>query len=570
MKNRRTIMWLLVAILLTGVFHLLLSYNGGVESALLPRTVLLDQPALKATRVTVARRGARPAVLEQSAAWRLVAPYATGIDESTVLRMLDRLRTSEIKSAYSEQELLRLGLTRAKLGLAEPRVTVSVQGEDFATTLLFGALTPVGDEAYAAVEGEAAVYVVSSNLFAAVDIPPEGFRRRGILPAGIEDAQQLDIKQGAGSFMRFAREGGLWNLVQPTNATASATRVTSFLKELSAASAIRFVWPTGEPGEPAVASAGLLAGYGLDAGNAVTVTVRGFDGEDHQVAFGNEKDGLVCALVQNAEAIVGVEAKLKEQAMAGYTSFLDTRLFPFDPEAVARVSIDDAGTTYLLAKGEDGRWLMDSPVAAATDPTTVRALVVRLCALRSEALAKDGLIVSLSTNTAPVTVSRHAVLADLRLENLRSRRILRIEPASVRRIVSTQGGRSTAVVYDRDRGVWNVEASEKPGTVSAPAAADILAALNPLRAEWIVKLKVSAADLRNYGLEHPVRTLAIDLQKADSGRRNILIGDRAQGGRFATLGASDAVFVLSEETIRRLSGELVVSEGRKEGDGPTL
>ena len=151
-------------------------------------------------------------------------------------------------------------------------------------------------------------------------------------------------------------------------------------------------------------------------------------------------------------------------------------------------------------------------------------------------------------------------LDGLRLENLRSREILKVDPTGVRRVVSTRDGRATAVVFDRDRGVWNVEASETDGTVSAQAVGDLLAAINPLKAEWIVKLKVTAADLRAYGLEHPSLQLSIDLQKADSVRRNILVGDRAQGGWFATLGASDAVFVLSEATVRRLSTDLVAAE----------
>lgn len=560
MKNRRTIVWLVLAILLTGLVHMLLSYKGGLEAALLPRTALLDQPALKATRVTVARKGARPAVLEQGTGWRLAEPYVLGVDESTVMRMLDLLRTSEIKSAYSEQELLRLGLVRETLGLEDPRVKVTVSGDGFTREISFGALTPVGDEAYAAVAGEAAVYVVSSNLLAAVDLSPEGFRRRAIFPSGVETAQQLDIKQGTGSFMRFARDGELWNLVQPTNATASASKVKDLLKELASASAVKFVWPTGEVGEPAAATASLLAGYGLDPENAVTVTVKCFDGEDRQVAFGSEKDGLVCALVQNAEAIVRVDARLKELAAAGAAGFLDTRLFPFEPEAVTRVSVEDAGTAYLLAKGADGQWLMDAPVAAATDSETVEGLVARLCALRSDDLSKEGVTVAVTTNAKPVVVSRQAALAGIRLENLRSREILKQDPASVRRLVMTRDGKPTAVVYDRDRGVWNVEASEKPGTVAAQAVADVLAALNPLKAEWIVKLKVSATDLRAYGLEHPVRTVAIDQQKADSVRRNILVGDRTQDGWYATLGASDAVFVLSDEVVRRLSAELVTAE----------
>ena len=81
--------------------------------------------------------------------------------------------------------------------------------------------------------------------------------------------------------------------------------------------------------------------------------------------------------------------------------------------------------------------------------------------------------------------------------------------------------------------------------------------MNPLRAEWIVKLRVSAADLREYGLETPRWTIAIDQVREDSVRRNVLIGDQAQGGWFATLGAADAVFVLSDETVARLTAPLV-------------
>ena len=52
-------------------------------------------------------------------------------------------------------------------------------------------------------------------------------------------------------------------------------------------------------------------------------------------------------------------------------------------------------------------------------------------------------------------------------------------------------------------------------------------------------------------------TVAIDQAKEDSVRRNILIGDEAQGGRFATLGATDAVFVISQEVLNRLTEPLV-------------
>jgi hypothetical protein len=88
----------------------------------------------------------------------------------------------------------------------------------------------------------------------------------------------------------------------------------------------------------------------------------------------------------------------------------------------------------------------------------------------------------------------------------------------------------------------------------------LAASLSPLRAEWIVTLKVSSSDLRNYGLETPRLTLAVDMDRDDDVRRNILVGDEAQGGWFATLGANDAVFVLPSRTVDRFRAKLVSNE----------
>ena len=40
-------------------------------------------------------------------------------------------------------------------------------------------------------------------------------------------------------------------------------------------------------------------------------------------------------------------------------------------------------------------------------------------------------------------------------------------------------------------------------------------------------------------------------------RRNILVGGEAQGGRYATLGAADAVFVISTDLVDRLAAPIV-------------
>ena len=257
-----------------------------------------------------------------------------------------------------------------------------------------------------------------------------------------------------------------------------------------------------------------------------------------------------------------VSSALKDAALADISVFADDRLFPCARAQVSRLSLTDGETTYLLAKDSDGVWVLDAPVSAPTDGESVNALLDRLFALRSGDTNETGVAVSMTGRATPVTVSREAALDGLRLENLRSREILRIDPAGVKRVVVTgpKGTPPVAVVSDRDRNAWNVESAETSGKVDQAALDGVLSALNPLRAQWIVKMKVSASDLRNYGLESPRLTLAVDQTKDDSVRRNVLVGNDAQGGAFATVGSSDAVFVLPEDVVRRLSAPLVAEE----------
>ena len=71
------------------------------------------------------------------------------------------------------------------------------------------------------------------------------------------------------------------------------------------------------------------------------------------------------------------------------------------------------------------------------------------------------------------------------------------------------------------------------------------------------KLKVLAADLDDYGLDKPSLTIAIDQEVDAAVRRNIMVGKKTKGGRFATIGASDAVFVIGDEVLNRLSADII-------------
>lgn len=564
MTNRRVIVWLIVLLTLTGLAHLLLSYRGRFEDSLVQRSSLFGTQAEASTRLVLERAGAAGAVIERVGDWRLTEPYSSGVDQQVVMKLIGMMIDSPIENSIGDVELRRLGRTRADFGLNAPRLRVTVSGEGFRESAAFGKSTPDGGGIYAAIDGEKAVYVVSSNVFAAADLPPEGFRRRSLFLEQPETVDSVSVKRGTGSFVRFVRSGELWRMFRDDGGVpASAEKVAKLTEGLLTASATGFAWPKGEPGEPATATAALLAAYGLDPENAVTVTLKRKGLPDQQVSLGKDAgETSIYALVQGAEAIVTVDRALRDAAVADLSAFTDDRLFPYEMAQVSRLSIVDGETTYLLAKDADGNWVLDAPVAAATDAASVNALLDRLAGLRLADTNATGVAISMTSNSAPVTVAKETSLVGIRFEDLRSREILKIDPSGVKRLTVSGSGVANvrSVVYDRDRRVWNVESAEAFGKADAEAIESVLAALNPLKAEWIVKMKVSASDLRSYGLDTPRLTVAVDQVKDDSVRRNILVGNEAQGGSFATIGSSDAVFVLPRDTVRRLFTPLVREE----------
>jgi len=560
MRNMRIIVWLSVGIAALLGVNILLTFNDSQDTAIVQRTSLLPFPDDAVSLIEISRGGVVESVLTHTGSWRLVEPFAGSVDEAVVLKLLDALAYAPLDDSLGDQELLRLGRTRADFGLESPRLAVRIRAGASETAISFGSPTPSASGVYAAIDDVRAVFVVPSNTFAAVDVPVSGFRRRTLFTSGEESVASFDVKRGAGEFMRFRREGDGWLMVQPTEGPASLTKIKKLLSDVMSASAVDFVWPVGGSNEVAEASDALLAGYGLGAESAVTLTLKGTDGSDRRISFGSDAgEGRVYALVHNGAAVVTVDAALKDLVSPGNSALADTRLFPYETSQVSGMSIVDDGVACMLAKNEDGTWRLDSPISAAASSTAVDSLLSAVLALRGGDTDENGVEVSISADERKVRVSRAALGPGFRLENLRSLEILKIDPASVRRLSVTGSGTNgtESVVYDRDRRAWSVEVSSVKGTVSENGVARVLGVVNPLEAGRIVKLKVSADDLGGYGLEKPRLTVAIDLEREDAIRRNILVGDATDGGCFATVGASDAVFVLPESAVYDLSADIV-------------
>ena len=559
MRNAKSIIILLTIIAVAAALDYFVYFGKGPSSTS-KRTTLVDFQS-EAVSVRIERVGSPAVVLDRGlGGWRLTDPFASGADEQAVMKIVDVLTQTPVVEVISDSELLKLGRTRADFSLEEPVLTVTLTGMDKSVCrFMFGSATPTQDGVYASVEGIDAVFILGKPAFSFVDVRPDDLRQRSLLPLGGAWVTSFEIKREGIPLLEFLRTGEGWNV---GSEKASSQKITEFIDDLTTASAVSFIWPVGSSNETDHVTSSLLAGYGLDPDSAVTVTLNDINGKSRRLSFGKEADdGNVYALVQNGNAIVTVPSKLRDFARQDPVMFTDSRLFPVEARSVNGFSVSSDGSLYSLVRDKDGKWGLESPVVAPADQEASDALLSLILSLSpADVVKENGVAVSVLTNMSKVLIPRERILGKRTFEDLRSREMLKIDAPLVKRIVSTVGGKTpktASVVYDRERRQWNLDTEADGVAVNVKGVESVLSVINPLAAVRIEKLAVVAADLDDYGLDTPFLTVAIDQDSDETIRRNILIGKKTRGGRFATIGSSDAIFVISDATVSRLSASIV-------------
>ena len=152
MKNMRIIVWLLVGIAALAGAHVLLSLNDSRNTAIVQRTSLLAVPDDAVSLVSISRNGAVESVLTHTGTWRLVEPFAGSVDETVVKKLLDALAYKPFEDSLGDQDILKIGRTRADFGLENPWLSVRVRAGTTETTISFGSPTPTKSGVYAAID----------------------------------------------------------------------------------------------------------------------------------------------------------------------------------------------------------------------------------------------------------------------------------------------------------------------------------------------------------------------------------------------------------------------------------
>ena len=538
MKSSKTIIRLLFVCFALILLHLAVTLRWSKESKIIRRATLIsDSPLVK---IELAKTNEAAVVITNAVEWKLVEPIKAGVDKSRMNAITDALQVWQFDDILETTELNKLGRTEEDFGLTNPRLKVKAVFDNEVKNINFGEDTSTHDGVYANIEGEEYVLVVPRLSYEALAVSADDVRRRQLFETTSEEVLSVDIRDGNGNFEQFDRQG-----IKNEN-------FSKYLNNLLTAEAQDFVWSASLAEDSATASASLLSSYGLESENSTLVVLHGVDGHDTSISFGKPAgEGKVYALVFGGTSIVTVNENLKAK-VDKVEELVDRRLFPVDEREITSIGLTLDGVKYLLSKSETG-WRLDAPIVAPANSVLVEKIKSRILALNEDALADEGIMVTIPGGKAPCVVVKNLVLGGEAIENLRSSEIVNLVPADVKRI--TLGDAS--IIFNAERRQWMIEESAKNGVLNEEAVLRLIATLDPLNAIKVERLKVTDGDLAEFGLLQPAFKIAIDLVDANAARKNILIGNETANGYYATLGSNDAIFIISQEQMQVMTAPII-------------
>ena len=507
-------------------------------------------------------------------AWHLSSPYSAPADAAAVSRLVDMATLMPLGDMRTDAELAELHEDFSDFGLAGGgRLKLVLRAGTREAEVLFGETTASGKEVYARAVGLRNVFTLPVEALDAVPVDADGFRRRTLVSCSRDEIAGIDLRVPGSPFVKLVRGKGGWTVSAPVEGPAEMDAVATLADGLVGARVAGFILPSAlQPGsgsEDAAVKASALEPYGLAADVGHAVTVRTQSGAVEQVVFGSRADtNLVYALVQNGRAVVTVDAALAELCRAGGAPYLDTRVFPLaEGERLKALSLRTDSLVYVLAQGTNGAWRLEAPVAAPADAAAAAAMAQHVLRLRRSDVpdvppAEGAVHVSVTTSAGArpgVTVPKSVFAACGAFADLRSKVLQELDPAAVRRItVRPGGGAVVAVARDARREAWVLDAAAgaAPARVSVEGVKKLLAALTRTEAVGVETVAATPGDYRRCGLAEPSCTIAVDFD-GGAPRRNLLLGGPAAGGgRYASVGGADAVFILSRATVADLTVQI--------------
>lgn len=197
-----------------------------------------------------------------------------------------------------------------------------------------------------------------------------------------DDIEEVQIKAGDAMPARVRKTDGTWRVVEPVQADADASEMSSIVNGLASIEVQRVVDE----------NAGDVAQYGLEPARIeVTYRVKG-DTQPRRILFGEKTPagGDLYARLPDSKRVFLVSSFLDSTFNKDAFALRDKAVLKFDRDKADGLELASGQTVFQLAKsGTD--WRLVKPIAARADFGQVESIVVRLGSAKMESIVEpDG------------------------------------------------------------------------------------------------------------------------------------------------------------------------------------
>ena len=300
--------------------------------------------------------------------WQITQPIETRADQASLGGIIDGLSSARI--AQTEPGTPdRLNV----FGLDPPAISLEFQaGSGAKHTVAFGKKDFIGVSVYSIVDSGKDVALLPESLLISSDKSLQDLRDRDVLHAASDKVLSFDLKNPSGQ-LAAKKVKDEWEFTKPAGSRGDAGNISALLAGVGSAK-----WTA-----VASESSDNLAKYGL-TNPAVSLTTLDDKGKSATLIVGKKDGDQYFARDTSGPVIFRISEDLYKKLAENYSDLRDKKLGHFDPAALNRVEIHDAGGTIICTRKSEFEWIMEEPVDQKGKAADIAKLIAPLEQARAE------------------------------------------------------------------------------------------------------------------------------------------------------------------------------------------
>ena len=310
-------------------------------------TLLLDFVPRNVTIVDLKFEKENQRIVKEGEQWKLTAPVNAQGDSDEISNFLDLIRGERIESFISETPE-----NIASFGLESPRIVLNIQAEKAKRSWTLKIGKPRDENSYYAQRDKPDnIITVSENLVKALSRNPLSFMEKSLITFKESEVTSIESRDGKeiAHLVRDSSNKAQWKFKAPGDDTVDSAAVNTLLLDLQEARVQKF------------APSKKLEPFGLDTPRK-ELTLFQKDGSKTTLLLGNSNKDKQHSFVSRSvdQSIIELDTDTVNKIFRSRNDFKNKKLLKFDPEKIARITIEYPDKTFELDK-HDNQWTLIKP-----------------------------------------------------------------------------------------------------------------------------------------------------------------------------------------------------------------